>query len=140
MENYLDITINNDLDKEFNNHALSLLRKYYLREDETPQKAFTRASVAYSKGDTEFVQRIYDYASTRKFMFSSPILSNTPLPGEKLRSQPISCFISHIPNKINHIISHLTSVCWYAIVGGGVGAEWREVRTADKGSSGPVSF
>ena len=49
MENYLGITINNDLDKEFNDHALSLLRKYYLREDETPQQAFARDRVAYSK-------------------------------------------------------------------------------------------
>ena len=39
MENYLGITINNNLDKEFNDHALSLLRKHYLRE-ETPQQAF----------------------------------------------------------------------------------------------------
>ena len=29
MENYLGITIYNDLDKEFNDHALTLLRKYY---------------------------------------------------------------------------------------------------------------
>ena len=69
MQNYLGIRINNDLDKEFSDHAISLLRKYYLFENETPQKAFARASVAYSKGDTKFVQRIYDYASTRKFVF-----------------------------------------------------------------------
>ena len=140
MENYLGITINNDLDKEFSDQAISLLRKYYLRENEAPQKAFARVSLTYSKGVLEFAQRIYDYASTRKFMFSSPILSNAPLPGEKLRSQPVSCFVSHVPDKINHSIDHLTSVCWYTIVGGGVGADWREVRTADSQSSGPVSF
>ena len=80
MENYLGIKINNDLDKEFIDHAISLRRKYYLLENKTPQKAFARASVVYSKEDIEFVQRIYDYTSTRKFMFSSPILSNAPLP------------------------------------------------------------
>ena len=32
MENYLGIAINNDLDKKFSDHAISLLRKYYLRE------------------------------------------------------------------------------------------------------------
>ena len=107
MENYLGITINNDLDKEFSSLTISLLRKYYLLENEIPQKAFARASVAYSKGDLEFAQRIYDYASTRKFMFSSPILSNTPLPREKLRSQPISCFVNQVSDKINHIITIL---------------------------------
>ena len=49
MENYLGSTINNDLDEEFNDHALNLLRKHYLREEETPQQALARASVAYSK-------------------------------------------------------------------------------------------
>ena len=73
-------------------------------------------------------------------MLSSPILSNAPLPGEKPRSQPISCFVSHISDKIKPIINHLTSVCWYTIVGGGIGADWGEVRTANNGASGPVSF
>ena len=85
---------------------------HYLREDETPQQAFARASVAYSKGDLEFAQHIYDYASTRKFVFSSPILSNAPLPGEKPRLQPISCFVSHVSDKIKPIVNHLTSICW----------------------------
>ena len=73
-------------------------------------------------------------------MFSSPILSNAPLPGEKPRSQPISCFVSHVPDKIKPIIDHLTSVFWYTIVGGGIGADWGEVRTTNSEASGPVSF
>ncbi len=65
----------------FSDQALSLLKDYYCLPNEDPQEAFARASMAYSEGDDAFAQRIYDYASKRWFMFSSPVLSNAPAKG-----------------------------------------------------------
>ena len=89
---YLGIKIDYDLDKELDDFSLSTLKDRYFWENEThAQEAFARASVfsATYKGVTDFdlAQRLYDYASKRWFMFSTPILSN----GGTTRGLPISC-------------------------------------------------
>ena len=94
MENHLGITIDRKYDENLSEQAYKLLEDYYCRSDEdSPQQAFARAAVAYCRGDLGLAQRIYDAASKGWFMFSSPILSNAPLPGKKAKSLPISCFL-----------------------------------------------
>ena len=87
MKKYLGIKINEDRDKLLSEQAKKLLKDYYCREDETsPQIAFARAAHAYSFDDKGLAQRIYDYASKGWFMYSSPVLSNAPLPKEKVKA------------------------------------------------------
>ena len=89
---YLGIEIDYDKENTFDKFSLDTLKDRYFWEKEThAQEAFARASVygATYKGDTDFelAQRLYNYASSRWFMFSTPILSN----GGTSRGLPISC-------------------------------------------------
>ena len=85
--NHLGITVYGERDKNLSEQSLKLLTDYYCREDEkSPQEAFARAAVAYSKGDIDLAQRIYDYVSKGWFMYASPVLSNAPLEGEKVKN------------------------------------------------------
>jgi ribonucleotide reductase alpha subunit len=73
---YLGIEIDYDKENTFDKFSLDTLKDRYFWEKEThAQEAFARASVygATYKGDTDFelAQRLYNYASSRWFMFST---------------------------------------------------------------------
>ena len=77
---YLGINIDTKRDELLSEQAKKLVEDYYCRKKETsPQEAYARAAVAYSYGDMDLAQRIYDYVSKGWFMYSSPVLSNAPL-------------------------------------------------------------
>ena len=72
---YLGISIDTDKDKLLSEQAEKLLKDYYCKEGEdSPQMAYARAARAYCYGDLKLAQRIYNYASNKWFMFSSPVL------------------------------------------------------------------
>ena len=76
---HLGIIIDKTRDKDLSEQAYKLLKDYYCNEDEnSPQEAYARASVAYCGGDLELAQRVYNYVSKGWFMFASPVLSNAP--------------------------------------------------------------
>jgi len=137
-------------DEELGGQARTLLKDYYMNEDEhSPQLAFARAAMAYSGGDLAFAQRIYEYASKRWFMFSSPILSNAPksriengevVYEEKIKGLPISCFLTYVPDTLDGLIGHNAEVAWLSVKGGGVGGHWSDVRGTSDKSPGPIPF
>jgi ribonucleoside-diphosphate reductase alpha chain len=135
------IHTDNDRDALLSDFALDLLRAYYMQPGEkSPQEAFARASVAYCEGDLDFAQRIYDYASKGWFMFASPVLSNAPVPGERWKSLPISCFLQYVPDTLDGLIAHTAELRWCAVKGGGVGGHWSSVRSVSDKSPGPIPF
>jgi ribonucleoside-diphosphate reductase alpha chain len=135
--NYCGINIELDRDERLSEQSLKLLTNYYLIEGETsPQHGFARAAVAYSGGDLELAQRIYNYVSKGWFMFSSPILSNAPAPGEAHKGLPISCFLSYVPDTIEGITQHHEETAWLSVKGGGVGGHWDDVRGITEKSPG----
>ena len=134
------ITIDYTRNEGFSEQALSLLKDYYCRAGEDPQDAFARAAMAYSEGDKEFAQRIYDYASKRWFMFSSPVLSNAPSSGEAVKGLPISCFLTYVPDDLHGLIEHNAEVAWLSVKGGGVGGHWSDIRGISDKSPGPIPF
>ena len=137
MTKYLDINIDLSRDKELTGHAASLLKEFYcLKEEASPQQAFARASSAYSAGDKELAQRIYDYVSKGWFMFSSPILSNAPLPNREHQAMPISCFLSYVGDNLEGLIGHHAETAWLSVKGGGVGGHWSAVRSISEKSVG----
>ena len=138
---HLGIKIDARRDSALSEQAFKLLTDYYCRKDEkSPQEAFARAAVAYSAGDMELAQRIYDAASKGWFMFSSPILSNAPLPNEKAKALPISCFLAYVPDSLEGLIDHTAELRWLSVKGGGVGGHWSDVRSISDIAPGPIPF
>lgn len=141
------LTIYNNRDENLKDFGKSLLENFYLRPDETIQEGFARASFAWSNGDKELAQRLYDYVSKGWFMFASPVLSNapevetlSPLKFKKTKGMPISCFLTHVDDSIEGLLEHTTEERWLSVLGGGVGAHWRDVRSVSDKSPGPIPF
>lgn len=141
MRNYLGIKIDLKKDLKITEQAKELLDNFYLKKGETsPQQAYARASVAYSKGDLELAQRLYDAVSDGWFMFSSPILSNAPKEGEAVKGLPISCFLSYVPDTLEGLIQHQSELAWLSVKGGGVGGHWSDVRAVSDKAPSPIPF
>ena len=138
---HLGINIDARRDRLLSDQAFKLLKDYYcIKDEKTPQEAFARAAVAYSYGDMELAQRIYDGASKGWFMFSSPILSNAPMPDQKAKALPISCFLSYVPDTLEGLIDHTSELRWLSVKGGGVGGHWSDVRSISDIAPGPLPF
>ena len=127
-------------DGKLTDFARKLLTDFYLRPGETPQTGFARAARAWSGGDMELAQRLYDAASKGWFMFASPVLSNAPLPGEKIKGLPISCFLTYVDDSIEGLNDHTVEVRWLSVLGGGVGGHWSGVRSVSDKAPGPIPF
>ena len=134
------VMIDRERDLLTGDFAATLLRDFYTKPGETPQEAFARAAKAWSDGDNGLAQRIYDAASKGWFMFASPVLSNAPLPGEKIKGLPISCFLNHVDDTLESLIEHSTETRWLAVMGGGVGGHWSSVRSVSDKAPGPIPF
>jgi len=140
-ETYLGVQIDKNRDEILSEQSEKLLTEYYCRSDETsPQMAFARAANAYSYGDKKLAQRIYDAASKGWFMFASPVLSNAPLPKEKVKALPISCFLTYVPDSLEGLIDHSAELRWLSVKGGGVGGHWSSVRSVSDIAPGPIPF
>ena len=140
-EEYLGIKIDRTKDNKLSEQARKLLKDYYqLKEETSAQQSYARAAVAYSYGDMDLAQRIYDYVSEGWFMFASPVLSNAPLPGAKVKSLPISCFLTYVPDSLEGLIDHSAELRWLSVKGGGVGGHWSAVRAVSDKAPGPMPF
>ena len=138
---YLGITIDRERDKTMTPQSLELVKGYYLhKKEKSPQESYARACVAYSGGDLELAQRLYDAVSNGYFMFSSPILSNAPAPGEEAKGLPISCFLSYVPDTLEGLIDHQAEMAWLSVKGGGVGGHWSDVRAVSNKAPSPIPF
>jgi len=140
-KHHLGIKIDLSKDEVLSDQALKLLVDYYCREDEpSPQYAFARAAVAYSYGDLELAQRIYNAVANGWFMYASPVLSNAPLKNEKVKALPISCFLTYVPDSLEGLISHTDELRWLSVKGGGVGGHWSDIRAVSNKAPGPMPF
>jgi ribonucleoside-diphosphate reductase alpha chain len=140
-EDYVGIKIDKTKDQFLSEQAKKLLKDYYqTKEEVSPQQAYARAAVAYSYGDMELAQRIYNYVSDGWFMYASPVLSNAPMPGEKTRALPISCFLTYVPDTLEGLIDHSAELRWLSVKGGGVGGHWSDVRAVSDKAPGPMPF
>lgn len=129
-------------DKLLADYAVGMLKDFYLNDyEKSPQEAYARASKAWSGGDEELAQRLYDYVSNKWFMFASPVLSNAPNGHDKKnKGLPISCFLTYVPDTLEGLISHSSELRWLSVFGGGVGGHWSDVRTVSDIAPGPMPF
>jgi len=140
-EEYVGIEIDRTKDQFLTEQAKKLLEDYYQTSDEvSAQQAYARAAVAYSYGDMDLAQRIYNYVSDGWFMFASPVLSNAPMPGERVRALPISCFLTYVPDTLEGLIEHSAELRWLSVKGGGVGGHWSDIRAVSDKAPGPMPF
>ena len=141
----MSVRLDKEKDKLLESYAIGMLKDFYLTEYETsPQEAFKRASIAWStyegELDENLAQRLYNYVSNKWFMFASPVLSNAPNGSKKGKGQPISCFLSYVPDTLEGLISHTSELRWLSVYGGGVGGHWSDVRTVSDIAPGPMPF
>lgn len=119
--------------------AKELLKKHYCRPNESITEAFKRASDCYAS-NVLHSERLQQYLQKEWFMFSSPILSNAPLAGEKPKGLPISCFLTYVPDSIEGLCNHTTEERWLSVKGGGVGGHWSSVRAISDKTPGVNGF
>ena len=156
----MNIRINKKRDKLLTEYAISMLKDFYLLDGETsPQEGYARAAEAWSRpfpntnlasydtAETKaLAKRLYEYASKKWFMFSSPVLSNAPVnpyckdKAPKSKGLPISCFLTYVPDTVEGLIEHSTELRWLSVLGGGVGGHWDDVRTVSDIAPGPIPF
>lgn len=144
QERYLGIVINHNADGRLTDQARDLLSKFYMRKGEKIQHGYARACTAWAtfqgKTDYRLAQRLYNYVSQGWFGFASPVLSNAPVKGEKMKGLPISCFAGYVPDSVTGLIEHSTEFRWLSVMGGGVGGHWSDVRAVSDKAPGPIPF
>lgn len=139
--NYFGIKLVPERDNNLTPFAKELLGKFYQGNKELSiQESFARAALAYSYGDLDFAQRIYDYVSNGWFMYASPVLSNAPAPGEKTKSLPISCYLNTVEDSIEGINENSMEIRLLSVMGGGIGSNWSQVRSVSSKAPGPIPF
>lgn len=136
MEEWHGIQIDPSDEEGLTEIARDLLAGFYKDSSVSNLVAFARPALAYSDSP-EMAQEIYDDVAKRQWaMYSSPILSNAPEQGQKTKSQPISCFLSMVPDTKEGLVSHQQELADLSMAGGGVGGHWRLVRSASEKSVG----
>jgi ribonucleoside-diphosphate reductase alpha chain len=137
----MNIKIDLSRDELLTDYARDMLMDFYsMPSEKSPQELFARASKAWSAGDAELAQRLYDAVSNKWFMFASPVLSNAPDDSGKATGLPISCFLSYVPDTVEGLIDHSSELRWLSVMGGGVGGHWSAVRSVSDVAPGPIPF
>lgn len=157
---HLGIVIDYSRDNEIPEQGIAMLtgKGFYKKEwEESPQETFARASTAYSFGDYEFAQRIYEYSSKQWFAFASPVMSNAPEiqwptfsesefedAGDWLEENveadglPISCFLPMIADSKQGLTKASDEAKHLSMMGGGVGV-YAANRSPDEKSTGVMA-
>lgn len=118
----------------------ALLTEFYTRKGESVVDAFNRAAFGYlPEHKKDLGSRILSYVEKGWFMFSSPVLSNAPLKGEKLRAMPISCYKILVPDTIDGQLDATSEMAALSVAGGGVGA-YIGIRGVSEKAPGPIPY
>lgn len=125
------ITMDLSRDSLFDDLGIKRLKESYMREDEqSPQERLAYVSTTFGT-NFEHAQRLYEYSSKHWLSYSTPILSF----GRSTRGLPISCFLPHLDDSAEGLVSTLSEVNWLSMLGGGIGIGIG-IRSADDKSVG----
>ena len=128
---YLNINIDLERDKLFDDLGIKRLKESYMREDEkSPQERFAYVSSIFGS-NRDHSQRLYDYSSKHWLSYSTPILSF----GRSKRGLPISCFLNFVEDTAEGLVDNLSETNWLSMLGGGVGIGFG-IRSTDDKSAG----
>lgn len=107
------------------------LEERYCLGNEGPQDVFARASKAFSGGDDELAQRLYEYSSRQWFSYATPLISN----GGTDRGLPISCFLNYVDDSVQGLADNFQENAFLSTSGGGIGTYWGRIRSAGEVTS-----
>lgn len=125
------IELDYNRDELLTDFGKTTLKQQYCLENETFQQAFARAAIAFSGGDNELAQRLYDYSSRLWFSFATPLLAN----GGTARGLPISCFLNYVHDSIEGLAENFKENAYLSVNGGGIGTYWGSVRAVGEQTS-----
>lgn len=119
------VTINYNRDDLVGPYGKTILKERYMQGMEaSPQEVFKRAAEAYAS-TPDHAQRMYNYVSQNWMMFATPILVN----GGTKRGEPISCYLSYVPDSREGLADHYVENIWLASSGGGIGSYVGHIRS-----------
>jgi ribonucleoside-diphosphate reductase alpha chain len=128
---YLNIKIDLERDKLFDDLGIKRLQESYMKESEkSPQERLAYVSSVFGS-NRDHSQRLYDYSSKHWLSYSTPILSF----GRSKRGLPISCFLNFIEDTAEGLVDNLSETNWLSMLGGGVGIGFG-IRSTDDKSAG----
>ena len=78
MKEYLGIKLRNDRPDYINEFSETLLNDFYVKDGETITERLATPASAFSYGDYELANRIYEYVHKGWLVYSSPVNSNAP--------------------------------------------------------------
>jgi ribonucleoside-diphosphate reductase alpha chain len=127
-----------------NNHSRTFLERGYIEEGKTPEERITEISKNAEKilGIKGFAKKFEDYMSKGFYSLSTPVWTNFG----NARGLPVSCFNSHISDKMESILSKVAEVGIMSKMGGGTSGYFGDLRSRGAKisvggeSSGPVHF
>jgi ribonucleoside-diphosphate reductase alpha chain len=127
-----------------NNHSRTFLERGYLEEGKAPEDRIMEIAKNAEKifGIKGFAKKFEDYMSKGFYSLSTPVWTNF---GNK-RGLPVSCFNSHISDKMESILGKVAEVGIMSKMGGGTSGYFGDLRergakiSVGGESSGPVHF
>lgn len=125
------IQIDDSRDELLTDFGKITLQEQYCLQNESYQQAFARASAAFSNGDEELAQRLYDYVSKHWFAFATPLLTN----GGTNRGLPISCFLNYVEDSVMGLANNFVENAFLCTNGGGIGTYWGKIRSIGEKTS-----
>lgn len=139
---YLGLLMPDEPPKYLNEFSETLLNDFYVKKGETITQRLATPAVAFSYGDMELAQRIFNYVHKGWLIYSSPVNSNAPViswpkkmeagsseakihikasVSDSHKGMPISCFLAFVPDTIDGQIESDSELAYMSIIGGGVG-------------------
>jgi ribonucleoside-diphosphate reductase alpha chain len=137
----------NTNDKKYywlNSHSRTFLERGYIEEGKSPEERIIEIAKNAEKilGIDGFANKFEDYMSRGFYSLSTPVWTNF---GNK-RGLPVSCFNSHISDKMESILGKVAEVGIMSKMGGGTSGYFGDLRergakiSVGGESSGPVHF
>jgi len=127
-----------------NSHSRTFLERGYLEDGQSPEARIRAIAENAEKilGIKGFADKFEDYMSRGFYSLSTPVWTNY---GNK-RGLPVSCFNSHISDKMESIVGKVAEVGIMSKMGGGTSGYFGDLRergakiSVGGESSGPVHF
>lgn len=148
----LELSINHDLDQEFNYFGLATIRDRYLLRDrskeiiEQPQRMWMRIAMWLSLKEhnkEEFAIKIYNKMAKLKYLHSTPTLYNSGTPFSQLSS----CYINVVGDSMDSIMDKAKETAMFAKYAWWVGtsvtklrSSWSHIKSINAKSSWPIPF